>query len=341
MAQQLVYPTSQRLMMIEQELLPVMTLDDPIFQIFPIEQEDDDLLRWEQKDNYKGLQQIRGLNNLPPRIARIGGRGFVATPGYYGEFGTVDEREITKRRKWGTFGQPIDISEPVLEIQEQLLSRRLNRIRQISWLLATTGTFAVSNAQGVLMHTDAYTLQTYTALVPWATTDTAAPLADFRLVKILSRGSSIVFDNQSVAYGNAVTVNNLMMNTNPEDLFGRRLAMGSTLNSLSDTNGIFLSNDLPRVVPYDEGYLDENGVFQLFIPNNVLILVGRRTSGARIGAYRMTRNANNPDAGPGPYTRVIDNISTTREVPRQINVHDGHNGGPVMYFPSAIVRMTV
>jgi hypothetical protein len=341
MTQQLVYPTSQKLKLIEQELIPVMTLEDPIFQIFPITEEDDDLLRWEQKDNFKGLQQIRGLNNLPPRINRIGGRGFIETPGYYGEFGLIDEREITKRRKWGTFGDPIDISEPVMEIQAQLLQRRLNRIRQICWLLATTGTFAVSNGQGVLMHQGAYTMQTYTALVAWATSATARPIADLRLMKLLSRGHSVIFDRQSKIYANAVTVNNLIMNANANDLFGRRGIAGSTFNSLSQINDIFLANDLPTIVPYDEGYLDESGTFQLFIPNNVAIAIGRRESGVALGEYRMTRNANNPGAAPGPYTRVIDNIDTTKDVPRQIAVHDGHNGGPVLYFPSAIVRLSV
>jgi hypothetical protein len=341
MVQNLVFPSSQRLRVIEQELIPVLTADDPIFDIFPVQEEDDDLLRWEQLDNYGGLQQLRGINGMPPRIARVGQRSYVATPGYYGEFGHIDEREITKRRKIGTMGDPIDITEPVLQVQEQLLLRRLNRIRQISWLLAMTGTFAVSNAQGVLMHTDAYTMQTYTALVPWATVATARPLADLRLAKLLGRGRSVIFDARSRLYINAVTANNLMMNQNANDLFGRRIEGGNTANSLANINAIFLANDLPQVAVYDEGYLDDSGTFQLFIPNATGLLVGRRTTGAALGAYRMTRNANNPDAGPGPYTRVIDNIQTTREVPRQINVHDGHNGGPVLFYPSALVRMSL
>jgi hypothetical protein len=52
----------------------------------------------------------------------------------------------------------------------------------------------------------------------------------------------------------------------------------------------------------------------------------------------MTRNANNPGAAPGAYQKVVDN---TDDVPRTVIVHDGHNGGPVVYYPSAICVMTV
>lgn len=342
MVQSLVYPTAQKLRTIEQDLLPLMVRDDPVFDVFPMVNDDTDLLRWEQKDNYVGLQQLRGINNRPPRISRIGTKGYLARPGVYGEYGVIDEEEITKRRPFGTIGgPPIDISEPVMEIQEQLLIRRLNRVRQIAWLLMATGTFAVSNGQGVLMHTDAYTMQTFTATVPWGTTATAHPLADLRLAKILGRGKSVVFDGASRIWVNAVTANNIMNNANAADLFGRRGMVGTTLNSLTDINAIFLANDLPQIKVYDEGYLDDTGTFQLFIPNNVAILIGRRSNNAPLGEYRMTRNANNPGAAPGPYMRVIDNINTTLEVPRQITVHDGHNGGPVLFYPSAIVRMAV
>jgi hypothetical protein len=58
-----------------------------------------------------------------------------------------------------------------------------------------------------------------------------------------------------------------------------------------------------------------------------------------VGEYRFTRNANNPDLGPGPYMKVIDRGDT--EVPRGLEVHDGHNGGIALYHPAAIVTMTV
>jgi hypothetical protein len=37
--------------------------------------------------------------------------------------------------------------------------------------------------------------------------------------------------------------------------------------------------------------------------------------------------------------KVIDNGD--RQVPREVQVHDGFNGGPAIKFPSAVVRMNV
>jgi len=108
-------------------------------------------------------------------------------------------------------------------------------------------------------------------------------------------------------------------------------------NNLGDTNKILQGADLPEIVAYDEGYVDDNGVFQLYIPNGIVIVVGKRPAAQRVAEYRMVRNAANPNAAPGAYTRV----ELKPEIPPQVQVHDGHNGGPVLYFPSSIVVMSV
>jgi hypothetical protein len=69
-----------------------------------------------------------------------------------------------------------------------------------------------------------------------------------------------------------------------------------------------------------------------------VVVIGNRRDGQPIGEYRMTRNANNPGAAPGPYMKIVDDPD---EVPRTVAVHDGHSGGPVVYYPSAIAVMTV
>lgn len=53
----------------------------------------------------------------------------------------------------------------------------------------------------------------------------------------------------------------------------------------------------------------------------------------------MTRNANNQGAAGGPYAKVID--KTKDHVPPSVEVHAGHNGGVVIYYPSAICLWTL
>jgi hypothetical protein len=336
------YPSAAELREIEQDLIPTLTQDDPIFQFFPFEEVNADVLLWEQRDNYRGLQQIRGMNGEPTYVKPVGLKRYRMVPGVYGEFMDCDEEEMTRRAAPGSFTDFITIDDLVMERQQQLLLRRVQRVKLIAWTLIATGTFSVSAiapTPAIVMQTDTYTLQTFTASPVWATSATATPLADFRAVQLLARGHSVDFGQAAVAYMNQATFNSFISNTNTSDLFGRRTAGLGTFNNITQTNELLAGDNLPRIVVYDGGYLDNSGTFQLFIPNNKVVVVGKRPAGQPVGAYRFTRNVNNLETGVGPYTRVVDHGPL--KIPRKIEVHDGHNGGPVLYFPSAVVVMTV
>jgi len=334
-----VYPTNSELQLLAAEKAPVLTLDDPLFDIMPIVEVDAAELTWEVLDNFTGLQAIRGLNGQPGNVTATGANAFRIKPGVYGEFSTIDEEELTTRRQFGTFNVPVDITDLVMLRQDQLLNRRIDRIRYIGWLLLATGTFSVSNARGVT-HTDTYSTQTYDAST-WSTASGATPLADFRGVQLLSRGKGVSFGAAARAYMNRVTFNRMIANTNAADLAGRRTSglSLSTVLSLNDTNALLAGEDLPQIVIYDEGYLNDAGTFVPFIADNKVVVVGKRQGGQAIADYAMTRNANNPNVEPGAYMKVIDHGEEA--VPRLIEVHDGHNGGPRIYYPGSIVVMDV
>ena len=338
------YPTQQELREIEQVKLPVLTDDDEVLQMFPIEESPSWRLRWEQLDNYQGLQQVRGLDGQPGRVKMVGAKSYDFEPGVYGEFTTLTEKMLTEARELGTFDQPAKLDTFVGRAQTLLLNRRIDRIRFILWKLLTAGIFSVAREDGTVLHTDIFPLKTYSAAVAWSTFATSTPYADLRGVVLQQRGQSVDFTKGKL-YMNQKMINNVLSNTNPNDLFGRRAASGATLNSLNDINAITAQQSIPTLIPYDKGYLSDGtdgnaaGTFVPFIPDGKAVLVGARTNGAPLGNYRMTRNANNPNLEPGAYTRVIDHGED--RIPRQIDVHDGHNGGPVIYFPGAIVVMSI
>ena len=345
MAADLTFPTSADLREVAQVLMPRLTKDRPAFSILPITEVKNHRLIWEQKDNFIGLQQVRGLNGEPPRVRRIGLKRYEMEPGIYGEFAEVDEAEITTRRASASavnFMGAINITDLVMEIQTQLLVRQLDRIELMIWTLLTTGTFSVaSSANGALLHTDAFPIQTYTAAVTWATSATAVPLQNFRAIELLSRGTSADFGSGAEAWMNRTTFNNLVSNTNQTDIAGRRVTgLLSPLN-LQEINTILLGEGLPQIKVYDQGYLDETNTFQLFIPNGKVVIIGQRPAGQNVGEFRMTSNAQNPNAEPGAYMITIDTADTTLRPPRKIEVHSGFNGGPALYFPGAIVAMNV
>lgn len=334
------YPTSNELREIAQDKMPRLLEERPVFQFFPVEESDTTQLTWEQEDNYLGLQQVRGLGGDPPRVNKTGVKRYTMFPGIYGEFEPIDETELTLRRQYGTWGQPVSIDDLVMKIQDKLLLRRRDRIEAIVWTLIVSGVFSVAGPSGAILHTDAYTTQTFTSSVAWATVATATPLADFRAVQLLARGHSVDFGAAATAYMNRITFNRLLSNTNNGDLAGRRTSGLATVLSPEELNRVLAGEGLPSIAIYDEGYLSEpSGAFVPYIADNKVVVIGRRPGGARIGAYRMTRNVNNADMAPGAYQKVIDHGE--RRVPRLIEVHDGHNGGPVLEYPSAIVVMNV
>lgn len=335
----LTYPSATELIEVEQDKIAVLTEDDPLFQHFPLVNTDADRLEWEQKDNYSGLQAVRGLNGQPGSVKRKGAKRYSMEPGVYGDFNVIDEDEITRRRKYGTFNQHVSIDDLVADADDQLLNRELNRIRQIGWTLLTTGTFSVSGPNGALMHTDTFNLQTLSAAVDWDTVATATPMVDFRSAQLLSRGYSVSFGRQATALMNQVTANKMLKNTNANDIGGKLVNGGNNFTTIEDINKFLVAADLPQIQIHDDGYYNDSDTWTQFIPDDKVVIIGKRTTGANLGEYRRTRNANNPDLGPGSYLKIVDNGED--DVPRRIVVHRGHNGGPVIFLPSGVIILSV
>lgn len=339
MANQYIFPTSQELKEIEQDKMPRLTQDRPIFDILPIEFADEAVLKWEQWDNFSGMQNVRGLDGQPGFVQRIGMNQFQMQPGAYGDWTQITEQEITEARQAGTFGTPINLEEQVIRCQDMLLQRRLDRVEWIGWQLLSYGMFATANSAGQIMHTDSFSLQTQTSSVAWSTAATSTPLADFRTAQLLGRGHSVNFGNVARAYMNQTTFNQMMANTNASDLYGRRTPGLATINNAQDVNALLFGDNLPQIAIYDMTWQDTSGTPHTFIPDGVVIVIGQRPAGQLLGNFRMTRNANNADAAPGPCTKVID--KGEQQVPRLIEVHDNFNGGPVIYYGTAIIIMNV
>lgn len=333
------YPSNSILQLTAAELLPRTTVDDPIFRHFPIEYEDTDLIMWERKDRITGLPLVRGLNGQPHGVQQIGDSRFQMTPGYYGEFATVDEAQLTRARMPGSYSQPLDISAKIAELQAQLMGRQMNLVSTVLWTLLSTGTVSVLNKQGIAAYSEAYTFQTQSGSA-WATPATGTPLADFRATTLKGRGYSVRFDSSATAYMNRVTFNYWAANTNSADLFGKRTSGLATVQGVNEINTVLTQEDLPNIKIWDDGYINSAGTFVPFLANNKTVIVGRRTDNAAIGGYKITRNANRSDFGAGMYSYVADSIATMNPAPRRLDVHLGHNGGPVVYYPSAVVTLT-
>lgn len=333
------YPSSADLRTVAQVLIPNLTKNRVAFQLMPLEESNTSMVIWEQMDDYRGLQNIRGMDGAPGRVANVGGKRYSMKPGVYGDFTTVDEMELTERRQFGTFGQPVKIGDLVQNRQNLLLGRELNLIETNIWTLLTTGSYAVANPAGQTLITDTFPIQTFTAGTPWATSATATPLANFRAIQTSGPAVSTDFGPGAVAYMNRFTYNYLITNSNPADLYGRRAQGLATINNLKELNQLLTGDNLPTIQLYDKGFENDSGSYVRFLPTGKVVVVGARDDASVIGKYMLTRNANNPDGSPGSFSKVIDKGEDT--VPRTIEVHRGHNGGPAIFFPGSVYAMNV
>ncbi len=336
------FPESYQIERIEALKVPRRTAQSVWFEIFPFDSMPETVLIWEQKDVYRGYQQWRGLNGKPLTVARVNSKRFFAEPGYYGEKIVLREDELTRRRAMSAMSGaagPIDIGDLVAEAHEQLLDRRLTLVIKLVSDLLFSGSFSVSGQDGNTVYQGSYTQQTLTPSVSWSNTVSSTPLADMRLYRTYEYGQSVTFGNTGKNFQlmSIATINNLLANSNSDDLGGKRTMYGSTLNSLSDLNRVLVDNEIPPIRVDTDGYFNSSGTFVRFVPDGKVLVVGHRDTGVRTGFYRFTRNLNSPNAAPQPYVRVkID-----EDIPTHVEVHDGHNGGPVMQYPGALILVSV
>lgn len=322
-----------------QNKIPVVTLNDPLFQdIMPIGYVDAGMVVWEQKDDYTGLMSVRGYDGEFGKITREGRNQYKVEPGKYGDQKPMSEEYLTNGREIGTFGDAINILKAQAEDQDHLLSIAISRLLKIGWDLVVNGTYSVPNTEGQILATGKVTTQSFTSVVPWSTVATATPLADLRAIKLKARGYSTMFNKRAKLYVNSVTVNNMLANTNAADLGGRRTinAAGQIQPlSLGQLNEILIEQDLPTIVEYDKGYKTNQTTQVQFIPDGKGVVIGARDTGEPVAEFMMTRNANNLAAGRGA-TEMYYDFEFKKNPVRGISTL-GFNGAPAVYFPSSVV----
>ena len=348
-----VYPTSFSFTEIQPDLLARGREGRLGLDIIPPVNDDAAKVRWVQKDNYFGLQNLRGLDGNPTRVQRIGQKVYEYEPGVFGEFIDITETELTIRsQNLNVATTPIPINDLVLDADQQLIGREFDRMESSVWTLLTTGSINIllDGPDGTQVgYTDSYTFQLFTAPVRWSVLATATPINNFQSVQQLGEaaGHSVDFGAGATAYMNNKTANLLLNNTNASDFGGRRTQYGATINNLPALASYWQAQNLPKIVTYDKGYIPrQGGKFKKYIPDNVVVVVGVRPGGVNVGNYKLTRNASN-GFRPGSYRYVVDRAngggeaSAEKRTPANIEIHRGHNGGPVIYYPSAIIVMSV
>lgn len=336
------------------DLVQTQANDNPIFQKFPIRQLNAARLRWSIKENYRGLMNLRGYDGAPTRVLRPGENLYEVNPGVFGEFGQLDEMELTERARSLPMDMtvPIDVSDMVTEWQAVLTTRLVQRMCQMAWGVALMHNLTILFPQGGPGFTESFPGQTMTVAVLWSDPMNSTPIHDLRQLQfVYGRGTSNDFQQKAEAWMNGRTAQYIMQNRNPADAGGIRGDLGATIfNSVDEFNKILLASGAPKICIFDGSpQMDTapntpfvNNNYAMYIPDGVVWVCAARPGGDLPGAFLYTRHMVN-GGGTQPYAFVDDYTKSEPhpQVPPKIIIQQGFNGGPVQERPTQTVTMMV
>ena len=321
---------------------------------------DEQTIAWEQEQNFYGYTPGRPYGTGFGQIARQGFSRLSTKAVPYGEEKVMDEEFMLTARQMGEFGDRVNLTDQQMSDQLNLVSRMITLYKYNVWNLLTTGTYKALGPKGELVGTDSYNFGSFTAAVDWSNYASATPLLDLRTGKLKHRGQSASFGRKSKLYMQSQDVNNLLSNTNPNDLGAKRVITndaGAQPMSLKDVNRFLLDDDLPEIVEYDESYATGTasttaGVppFTMFIPAGTAVWIGARDYGDPIMDYTMTptfgkmfgknggaRTGNGPaSAWSNIYFEFILDMKDW-----QAKSRIAFSGAPRVLFPSAVLTVNL
>ena len=267
---------------------------------------DTQIILFEQRDSSSLFTPGRNFGSDFGTVQREAKNRIQLTSVQYGEDKVMDEEFMLMSREMGQFGSPIDLTQEQLSDQDYLIDRMKTRYKLNWWNLVCTGSYSALGPAGELVGGGSYTFQQNQAAVDWSNFSASTPLLDMRNWKLQGRGQSVKFNKEARLYMQSQDVNNMLSNTNPNDLGAKRVITqnaGAQPMSLGDVNRFFMDDDLPQIVEYDESYntvpVNFNTVFPsaigggpfpytMFIPQGTAILIGAREMGDPVCDYTMT-----------------------------------------------------
>lgn len=301
--------------------------------ILPMADHNTDLVEWEIRDNVSGLMFARDEDAPYPTRAEPGVKRYAIAPGIFGEQRTVPEVKLRSKRQIGDLGAAINVDQELADLQQDLAIQMNWLFDYIRWTLLGVGSVTVAKQDGSTV--EVARLDNWASVAPgilFTTYATAVPLQFYAGRVTAYRGLGYDFGKRSILCMNNTTLQEHLNNTNAADLYGRRLALGQTTNSLEDFQDLMSARNLPGVKVVDETYLTTAGVATPFIPNGTVVHVGHHWArGLNCGEFCLTRNGSNM-GNPGIYA----NNGVLPIDPRLPYTVRGANGGPRLNYPNQV-----
>ena len=345
----LTFPTNVEMDAITQEYQP----DPAAFigqSILPPTPRNTQRVEWDELDNMTGKTSVHTMDTDPIVKGRPGSKLKSYEPIPHKESELVKESEILKARSFGTLGGTISLDYLVMDTFRRAMNKDSIAIESECWQ-SLLGELSIDE-NGVKI-SETFPVQQYVPMTAWDDLANATPLKDLNAIKLLFRGTGASAQGASF-YLNQSTFNKMLENTNQADLRGFNVDnLRSAAFDLVQFNRLLSARGLPNFAIYDEGFIDDGGNFQTFLPDGKGVIVGRRPAGEKIGDYVMCpslhRSVNGMPA-PGrfafvtvngqPNTMGAQSVSMAQlgavGNPRFEVVH-GVYGGPRILYPRSVI----
>lgn len=344
------YPTNVALDMVTQEYV-AQTEKMRGEQLMPFEDTQTQTVQWDELDSERGMTAPHVMGTDPKIDTRPGSKLREFEPIPFKETDLVKENELLKARAFGTLGGVVNITEVISRIAKARVDKNRIRAEWTRWQ-AMLGQLTMFE-NGVRVN-ETFPIQEYTPTIAWDQRATATILRDTNAIKNMFRGTGASIRG-AVAIGNSTTIARILENNNPNDLQGfRNENFKNTNYDVTETNKIFAARGLFNLEENDEGYIDENGNFQTWLPDGKLLIIGKRPAGQPIGKWLMTPTLHRQKNGmpaPGMFEIIeVNGMPSTGSVTvnmqqlgqhknPKIEVTGGVYGGPVLYYPRSIIKV--
>lgn len=310
-------------------------------------------VQWDERDADRGLTAPHVMGADPKVDIRQGSTKRRYTPIPFKETDLLKEDELLRARQLGTMAGTLDLSQEIARIARDRFNKTMARIEKLRWD-TLNGSISI-NENGVVVG-ESFPVQSYSSGDPWSDHAAATPLADFDAMKLMFRGTGASAAGAK-AYMNQATANNLLENQNAADIKGFQNQNYVQLPySVEELNKIMGARGLPEIVVYDEGYINESGTFTLFLPNNKVVVVGKRPAGQNVGDFMSTPSLHNNRGGqpaPGYFSVIEVNGAPSETVGNvsmgqlgmgknpKVEITGGIYGGTRLIYPRSVIAMSV
>jgi len=345
-------PTNQELNILIQEYV-IQDLELVGETILPFQEYDTDFVLWDQLDNEFGITAAHNMNSDPVIRKRPGSTTRQYTPIPFKESELIKEEEILRARRLGTLGNAINLD---FEVTRRLRARMGKDRLRAEWTRWQALGGQLNIAENGVAIQETFAVQTYNPATLWSNTAAATPLKDFDAISLLFDGTGATAEG-ATAFMNKKTANLLLENTNDQDIHGLRGPQFISLTySVEEANKILTARGLPNIRVYNAGYYDANRNFQHFMPDGLVVIVGRRPVGERVGEVALTRTLHKlgQDGQPAPgffaFIEVngrgnpdgnVDLAQLGTNGNPKIAITSGFYGGPLLFYVRSIVKAQV